>query len=369
VASLVEVVDKLDIMLAQVLIEAVILEINLSDSLAYGLDWLQRSMSIYNTGRSGPGGGALTGEKTVGFGGGFAAAAQPGFLDGSLIDRNVPLSNAGLTYYLTFFNLNLDAILRLAAKSGDARVLSTPVIMTTDNTEASIISSEQRPVVTQTSTTTGGEIRSSYEYRDIGIKLTVKPRINPERYVVLDVTQTADTPGEEVRIDNNLVPRIFRRELKASIAVPHRGTVALGGLIQTDSKQTRSKIPILGDIPLIGWLFRGEDRSNARTELLVLITPYVITTPEEARKETRRLHDGSSVSGTDWASDWADGDLAAEKRAEAREPISLRGRGAGISPAPPKEPVPVESPAPEAPQVEGPPQLMPWVQEALEAAP
>lgn len=391
VESLLEVVQQIDHMLAQVMIETVILEITLSDSLSYGLDWLQRSMTTYDTEMKGPGGGVAVGDPKLSFGGGFRSGETADFRDGSLIDRTVPLSNAGLTYYLTFFDLNVDVILRAAAKSGDARVLSTPVILTTDNTEASIISSEQRPIVTQTSTTSGGELRSSYEYRDIGIKLKVKPRINPDRVVVLEITQTADTPGEEVRIDNNLVPSIFRRELQATIAVPHRGTVALGGLIQTDRKQTRSKIPILGDIPLLGWLFRGEDRSKARTELLVLITPYVITTPEEARAETARLHDRSSVSETEWYADWPDGDLAQQKRNEVASTIPLRRKRSkpaasvqsapegkatsepGVPNATPEVSKEVSVPAPEkkspAPISSTEPAILPWVQKELNEKP
>ncbi|MFH0879499.1 MAG: type II secretion system secretin GspD, partial [Lentisphaerota bacterium] len=270
VAALEEVIDKLDIMLAQVLIEAVILEVNLSKSVQYGVDWLQRSMTIYQEQNKGPGGGISIRQPLASYGGSWSKSVET-FKDASLVDRTFQ-GGGGLSYFLTLNNLNLDAVIQMVANSGDARVLSTPVILTTDNTEASINSSEQRPVVTQTSTTEGGQVRSSYEYRDIGIKLKVKPRINPARYVVLDITQTADTPGEEVKIDNNSVPRIFKRELQASVAVQSRSTIVLGGLVQTDHKNARSKVPILGDIPILGALFREDSRSHTRTELLVLIT-------------------------------------------------------------------------------------------------
>lgn len=351
VESLLEVVEQIDHMLAQVMIETVILEVTLSDKLSYGIDWLQRSMTLYGSESAGSGGGVPVGQPILGYGGAFGGKDSK-FQSGSSVNRDTPLSNIGLTYFMTFYDFNIDVILRAAASSGDARVLSTPVILTTDNTEASIISSEQRPIINQTSTTGAGEIRSSYEYRDIGIKLKVKPRINPDRVVVLEITQTADTPGEEVRIDDNLVPSIFKRELQATVAVPDRGTVALGGLIQDGKKKSQGKVPFLGDIPFLGWLFRTEDRDEARTELLVLITPYVITTPEEARKETRRMHDRSAATDQEWETTWSDGDLARKRREETATPINLRRRRLmGDAPEPAPEPAaPVtETPAPVAP--------------------
>lgn len=318
IAALEEVIDKLDIMLAQVLIEAVILEVKLSKSVQYGVDWLQRSMTVYSESKKGAGGGVAVRDPRAAYGGGWSSASRK-FTDASQIDRDVTIGQ-GLTYYLSLYDLNIDAVISMVAASSDARVLSTPVVLTTDNTEATINSSEQRPVVTQTSTTDAGAIRSSYEYRDIGIKLKVKPRINPARYVVLDITQTADTPGDEVLIDGNKVPSIFKRELQASIAVPSRSTIVLGGLVQSDRKNSRTKVPILGDIPLLGTLFRSDDRSQTRTELLVLITPYVLMTPEEARQETERLHKASLTAEVNWQRGWSDsplGDLSPdEKRAQ-----------------------------------------------------
>ena len=321
IAALEEVIDKLDIMLAQVLIEVVILEVKLSKGVQYGVDWLQKSMTAYSTRKVG---GLNVREPLAAYGGGWSSSSRK-FTDASQITRDTEITQ-GLTYFLTLFDLNIDAVLRMAANSSDARVLSTPVILTTDNTEAQINSSEQRPVVTQTSTTDAGAIRSSYEYRDIGIKLKVKPRINPQRFVVLDVTQTADTPGDDVLIDGNKVPSIFKRELSASIAVQDRSTIVLGGLVQSDTKRSRTKVPILGDIPILGTLFRSDDHSKSRTELLVLITPYVLMTPEEAMHETRRLHHESTTGRKNWERGWSDSELATETRKSKRSAKALAAK-------------------------------------------
>ncbi len=323
IAALEDVIRQLDVMLAQVLIEAVILEVNLSDNTGYGIDWLQRSLLFMDDAQRG---GLTLGTPVAGYGGGFAGGSNPSFLDGGSVDRNVPLNAGALTYYLTLYDLNLDAVIRMVAASSDARILSTPVVMTTDNTEAQIVAGEERPVVTTTSVTTGGTQTSQYEYKNIGIQLTVTPRINPERVVVMDITQTADNVGDIVQIDGNEVPVITKRELKASIAVPDRATIALGGLVSKATRKGRTKVPLLGDIPILGWLFRSQDKQDTRSELLVLITPYVIVSPAQARAETRRLHTASGAAQTDWYGQWSDGDLARELRREDHQQVELRRR-------------------------------------------
>ncbi len=311
--ALLEVIDSLDIMLAQVLIETVILEINLGKGIESGVDWLQRSVTAYQEEQRGPRGALAVRQPVYSFGGGSAMNGDPSFRAGNSLltqaDGNAALSSGALTYYLTFFDLNLDAIIRLAASSRDARILSTPVVLTTDNTEAKINIGEERPVVTSTSTTDTGTQTQNFEYRSIGIDLAVTPRINPQRYVVMEIAQKADNVGGFELINGNRVPIITKREINAQIAVQSRNTIVLGGLVSTDKSRTRTKVPLLGDIPLLGAFFRSDTRDEARTELLVLITPYVLMTPEEARQETVRLHSESQSSNTRWHKGWSDSEL------------------------------------------------------------
>jgi len=310
-AALQDVISQLDIMLGQVLIEAVIIEVGLNNRNETGISWLQRSVSIYNEENKGPNGGIRVTQPITAFGGGWASAAGNTFLDGSQITRAQTLPAGALNYYMTFFDLNIDAIIRMVSSSGDARVLSSPVILTTDNTEATIVAGEERPIVTATTTDTGTSNRtSSYEYKTIGIELTVTPRINPRRLVVMEIKQSADNVGDTVQIDGNDVPIITKRELTAEIAVQSRSTIVLGGMVNTTKRKGRTKIPLLGDIPILGALFRSDSRENSRTELLVLITPYVLMTPEEARRETLRVHAASEASRTPWPEGWSDSELA-----------------------------------------------------------
>ncbi|MCZ7591796.1 MAG: type II and III secretion system protein [Kiritimatiellae bacterium] len=190
-------------------------------------------------------------------------------------------------------------------------------MLTTDNTEAKINIGEERPVVTSSSTFDTGTQTQNYQYRNIGIELTVTPRINPQRYVVMEIGQTADNVGGFVMINNNQVPIITKREINAQIAVQSRNTIVLGGLISTDKTRSRAKVPLLGDIPLLGALFRSDSREESRTELLVLITPYVLMTPDEAREETVRIHDRTTFSKRGWGETWSDSELPKMTREEA----------------------------------------------------
>jgi type II secretory pathway component GspD/PulD (secretin) len=125
--------------------------------------------------------------------------------------------------------------------------------------------------------------------------------------VVMEVLQQADQVGGTVSIDGNDVPIIFNREFEAQISVPDRGTIALGGLINSETRDAVTKIPILGDIPLIGhYLFSSTSKENFQTELIVLMTPYVLANLDEAQIETDRLYDSTDMMESDWPdSDWS----------------------------------------------------------------
>ncbi len=307
-------VKSVDIMLAQVLIEAVILEVNLNNNIAYGAGWLQKSMTSYNQRQAG---GVTVREPIASWGGAFG---QNDFTQvaGETVTRAFG-GGPGLNYFFTFNDLNLDLVIDMVASTGEGRVLATPVILTTDNTEASIISGQQIPIRTG-DTSSGGTYYSDYEYKDVGVQLKVKPRINPSRYVTLEITQSADTLGDPVDVGNNSrMYAINKREMTASISVPSRATIVLGGLVQTDYSLSSARVPILGSIPVLGALFRNEDKTRKRTELLVLITPYVLMSPEEARMETLRLHQASNVAAEDWYRGWSDSSLAPFSAARLHE--------------------------------------------------
>jgi general secretion pathway protein D len=282
-----QLIASLDVLLEQVVIEAAIFEIGLNDELRHGVDWLYRA----------------AGDERI--------AAWDG---NSLITNAIQnVAANALTYYQFFPDLDSQMLINIAKTDSDSRLISTPVIMTTDNTEAVLSIGEQRPVVTSTDTyasNLGGQ-RSNYEYKDIGIQLSVTPRINPQRFVVMEISQQADDVGPIVTIDNNEVPIILNREFDATVAVPDGGTVVLGGLMKTDVADSVRKIPILGDIPLIGrYLFSSVTKTEDTNELLVLMTPYVMANMEEMTGQTERLYRGTTIKQEDWGEkNWSESPL------------------------------------------------------------
>lgn len=291
IAALKEVIKSLDVMLEQVVIEAAIFEIGLGNELRHGIDWLYKSLNA------------------------DGSPQKLGAWDGSSLVTNTvnSLVSGAFNYYQDLSGLDSQILINLSRTDQDARLISTPVIMTTDNTEATLSIGEQRPVVTSTdsfSSNLGGQ-RSNYEYKDIGIQLTVTPHINPQRFVVMEITQTADQIGTIVTIDENEVPTILNREFEASIGVPDGGTVVLGGLMSTEMKDTVNKIPILGDIPLIGrYLFSSVTKVEDQRELIVLMTPYVMTNLDDMKNQTDRLYKGSSIVQEDWGKEnWSESTL------------------------------------------------------------
>lgn len=287
IAAIKQLIKSLDVMLEQVVIEAAIFEIGLSDSLRHGIDWLYKSSDLDKV-------GAWDGNNLI-TNGGIESVAS-----------------GALTYYQNITGINTEIAINLAATDNDATLLATPVIMTTDNTEATLSIGEQRPVVTSTDSyvSGSGSQRSNYEYKDIGIQLTVTPRINPQRFVVMELEQKADQLGGNVSIDGNEVPIILNREFGASIAVPDGGTVALGGLITTEKSDNVTKIPILGDIPFLGrYLFSSVSKSETQRELVVLMTPYVMSNMSEMGSQTKRLYKGTNLRQENWKGSWSESQL------------------------------------------------------------
>lgn len=317
-----DVLSQLDIMLSQVLIEVVIIEVNLDDNTRMGVDWLQRSMIAYNKKQSG-------GRRAfLGFSGASRAGTDGVLADATAINtigQSVAGGGSGLTYYFTLFDLNLDAVLNMLTTSSDARILSTPIILTTDNTEAEILVGERRPIVTSTSLSSGGVQQSAYQYTDIGIGLKVTPRINKKGFVVMDIEQTIDNTGGDVTIDQNKVPIITTRKLNASVAINDGRTIVLGGLVSSEQNAVQAGVPFLRKIPLLGLLFRSDSDEKVKRELLVMITPYVLDSPARVADETARRHAYLGDTTNMWESGWSASELARpnpkDEKSDIQDPV------------------------------------------------
>ena len=260
------IIDKLDVVLAQVLIEAIILEVTLGDSRDLGISYLQHPHQFGNT-------------KTIGGLNNMNSGAS-GFLSaGTNLTSALP---GGFSYFTTIGN-DLDIVATAIANDSRANVLSRPRIQTSHAVPASLFVGQTVPYVTGSYYNSyGGGNNSQYSQLDVGISLEVLPLINPDGLVVMDIRQDIQQIGSYVKIDGNDVPQTTKRNADAKVAVRDRETIMLGGFISASKSKTHSGIPVLMDIPFLGALFRSTSDKNDKVELIVLIRPTVLPTPQAA---------------------------------------------------------------------------------------
>ncbi|WP_420347305.1 type II secretion system secretin GspD [Pelagibius sp.] len=253
---------RLDILPLQVLIEATLVEVTLNDDLEYGVRWFLES-----------GNSSFT----------FTDAATDA--GAAVLGSSFP----GFSY--VFDNDNLRATVNALQGVTDVKFLSAPTLMVLDNETARLQVGDEVPVVTRSSTSTVDDdapIVNTVEFRDTGVILNITPRVNAGGLVILDIDQEVSEVIETTTsgIDS---PTIQQRKLESTIAVQNGETVALGGLIRDRLEENETGIPVLGDIPILGNLFKATDNSATRTELLVLIQPRVVRNQEDARAVTEEL--------------------------------------------------------------------------------
>jgi general secretion pathway protein D len=280
-------IRRLDRTPKQVLIEVLVAEISLDDETRMGVEWTLRTQQnikvngqTYNT-------GSVTRLDTgpiSSLPGSTPTATLPG-----LPVLVPPLS--GFTFFL-FETDRFLGLLNLFASHGRLNVLSSPHILTSENKKAVINVSDSVPIVTQQVGSQVGTVTTqpqtaptnvltqSVEYRDAGIILTVTPRISDKRVVSLEVKQTVNNVGAPQPPSGS--PIIIKREAETTVVLQDNQTLVLGGLIQTRKEETKTGIPGLSRIPVVGFLFGADVERLERTELLILVTPRVIGDPTEA---------------------------------------------------------------------------------------
>ncbi|MGQ9661029.1 MAG: type II secretion system secretin GspD [Kiritimatiellia bacterium] len=321
--TLKETIQKMDKMLSQVLIESVVLEVSLDNSIESGVDWLQRSLVAYN---KAPDGNRRVNLGFAGMAGGGAQMPRDvlSFTTPDKFpttDKKLPLP--GLTYYLTFFDLNIDVVLRLAAADSRTRILNSPVILTTDNKKAEINVATERYFYKGKKYV--GEAQGNPIYEDdverkqVGITLSVTPRINEKKFVVMEISQEIQNVSGVQTINATDWPLVTTRKFTADVSVQSGETIVLGGLVLTRDERSSSKVPLVGDIPLLGRLFSSKSKKNERSEVVVFITPYVLDTPDEIAAESRRRHRALEVQGM-WKRGWSASPLAEPSRGFSAEP-------------------------------------------------
>jgi general secretion pathway protein D len=247
--------EQLDVVATQVLIEASILEVSLTDELRYGLEWSFNN----NLGDDYDGVGVLAAAA------GGPAAIAPGF-------SYSVINSAG----------NIKAVLNALSEQSLINVISTPSVMVLDNHTAFIHVGDQVPTFDQQTESDGGRITQSVVYKDTGVKLTVTPSVNAGGLVTMDIEQSVTDVGP---IDTATGQRAFNeRNIMSRVAVRSNESVVLGGLIRENASNTESGIPFLHQLPILGPLFGSTAKDDRRTELLVIITPRALYSESELRQ-------------------------------------------------------------------------------------
>lgn len=260
---------RLDVVRRQVLVEVLLAEVTLSDDLSLGLNYFittrNNTIGSLNTGQLPPNG------RTPGTGN-----LVPAFTGLQLIN---------------FTGSEVRAVLNTLGSDGRTTVLATPNIMVLDNEKAEIKVGDRVSVQTQAQTgvTTTGVV-NSYQYLETGILLDVTPRINSGGMVTLEINQEVSQPTAPF-IAGNPNPDVATRNAKTSVQVASGETIALGGLIRENKTRSTTGIPLLSKIPVVGALFGAQEYKRDRTELVLLITPKIVSDTTQARDVTRELRD------------------------------------------------------------------------------
>ncbi len=280
--SLQSVISQLDVRRAQVLVEAVIVEVTSSRAAELGIQWGTFDQS---TGSSKPIG--LTNFDNGGAGSSIAA------IGAAIATNAVPAIGAGLTFGLGQFNSggsSFAALIRALEADGTSNILSTPTLLTMDNTEAEIVVGQNVPFITGsfTSPGTGGAAGNPFqtiERRNVGITLKIKPQINEGNAIKLEIEQKVDSLSPSaVAGAADLVTNT--RSIRTHVMVDDGKVIALGGLITDVLRESVQKVPLLGDLPLIGSLFRYKKNSKDKTNLMVFLHPVIMRDGELAERIT-----------------------------------------------------------------------------------
>lgn len=255
IALLKRVIAELDVVLAQVRIDVLIAEVTLDDNIRRGIDafrvHFRQSDSLLEIGDLGVPGLGLD---------------VSGNLDG-----------------YTLRNFEYTAILDVASDSSNINLLSAPNIVTTHNQPASVVVGESRPILSSTITgLTGGVTTQQVNYQDIALTLDVTPLIGPNDVVQLEVKQAVNDVGPTIEIGDIEQPSIVRREASAFLSVKSGEMIVLGGLTRNSVRRTKTKMFLLGEIPLLGELFTRHVNLNSKQELLIFLRPVVLRNTSDA---------------------------------------------------------------------------------------
>jgi len=308
-------VERLDVMPQQVLVEVLIAEVNMQEGLDLGVEWfgIDQPADANDTGAFGR---TRYGEKD----------SMMGLLTEGIFPQGLALGVISGVFTGpdgTEYN-QIPVYLKAVAGNRDLKILSNIPLWAQNNLEASVSVVENIPILKSSVEGSGSDrdFIQNIERLDVGIKLILTPHVNPDREIKLDLKTSIESVLEENNDALAYTPTIAKREVETTVTVPDRSTVILSGLIREDTVKLKTKVPFLGDIPLIGWLFRSTSNVKKRTNLLIFVTPRIVTDMKIAEKEKARLERATSLEGAAQAMD--EPYPAAEKAAERERAAKVK---------------------------------------------
>ena len=263
-----EVIKKLDIPRRMVYLEALIMEVDADKTFDVGVQWAAGGTFSEGTGTLITGFSGAAGYDMLA---GISAddpVLPPGFSFG-VLKQGIRIGN------VTF--PNIAAILKAYKTDSDINIISTPQVLTTDNKKAQISVGENVPYITSRNTTSSNQDYTQYEYKDVATKLSIVPHINQADTMRLEIET------EVVRIKDNTAdtPTTYKRTASTTVVLNDKDTVVIGGIIGQDDTQSEWKIPLLGDIPVLGWLFKTHSSKTNKTNMFIFITPRIVRNPAD----------------------------------------------------------------------------------------
>ena len=262
-------INKLDLLPQQVLIEVLIVDLTIDESTATGLELAFKDSS-----------GTLS----------TAAGISSSTTNASALGSSIGSATASFLAGGSFFIGKPDKIiaqLQLFASDSKTNVLANPILVTSDNKAANISITDEIPIVQESNTPSAGGaiVSATVEYRSVGIKLDITPKINSENFINLQISQEISSRGADVGDQ----PSFNTRQVNTEVVLKDNQVLVMGGLMRTDTLDTVTGVPVLKDIPYIGRLFGSESTSLKKTELMIFITPHVISSAEDSEFVTSQF--------------------------------------------------------------------------------
>ena len=318
-------VERLDVVPQQVLVEVLIAEVNLEKGLDLGVEWF--GIDQPEGGGTGGFGRARYGDNDTMLGLLTNAVAFPQGLSLGVISGTFKGPD-GQSYS------QIPVYLRAVAGNRDLKILSNIPLWAQNNLEASVNVVENIPILKSSVEGSGSDrdFIQNIERLDVGIKLKLTPHVNPDREIQLDLNPSIESVVEQGSDTLKYTPTIAKREVKTTVTVPDRATVVLSGLIREDTAKIVTKVPLLGDIPFLGVLFRSTSDTKRRTNLLIFVTPRIVTDLELAEKERARLEHAASLEGATQALDQPAAEAAQKAAGDPGGPVADKKPQAGDQP-------------------------------------